>query len=206
MPLILLTFSRQNIPCAMVYGLYVLFLECRALIATVARKIVCELDPSVGGSGPHAFAVRVSALRLSVSTRPSHPAPRFVTIAIALRWKRGTGCRPSFFPKNGRRILFSAGRDTISENQPDGQISGPALSRGHPSIGLCPLLRMRSLACSTLTNGSPFAASVDAPSGAGTLSRFVVRANLPATNSFASVLALRKQRPPNFHGRIGYAD
>jgi hypothetical protein len=38
------------------------------------------VDPSVGGSGPHAFAVRLSAHHLTRQQRPSHPARRFVTI------------------------------------------------------------------------------------------------------------------------------
>jgi hypothetical protein len=42
----------------------------------------CKLDASVGASGPHDFAVRVSAVRLAKLPRPLHPAPRFVTIAI----------------------------------------------------------------------------------------------------------------------------
>src|ERR1700730_19209084 len=34
-----------------------------------------DLDASVGASGPHDFAVRVSIARLATPTRPSHPAP-----------------------------------------------------------------------------------------------------------------------------------
>jgi hypothetical protein len=34
-----------------------------------------KLDASVGASGPHDFAVRVSIARLATPTRPSHPAP-----------------------------------------------------------------------------------------------------------------------------------
>src|SRR6202011_4666995 len=39
------------------------------------------VDPSVGGTGPHAFAVRVCLRSSRRPTRPSHPASRFVTIA-----------------------------------------------------------------------------------------------------------------------------
>ena len=35
----------------------------------------CELDPSVGRSGPHDFTVRIGRARLAQPTRPSHPAP-----------------------------------------------------------------------------------------------------------------------------------
>jgi hypothetical protein len=47
------------------------------LIATVAREIVHEVDPSVGGSGPHDFAVRVRHARLACHPRPSHPRPTY---------------------------------------------------------------------------------------------------------------------------------
>ncbi|TMJ57456.1 MAG: hypothetical protein E6G79_22575 [Alphaproteobacteria bacterium] len=39
------------------------------------------LDASVGASGPHNFAVRVSAFRQARRPRPLHPAPTSVTIA-----------------------------------------------------------------------------------------------------------------------------
>src|ERR1035438_9025433 len=35
----------------------------------------CKLDASVGASGPHDFAVRVSIARLASPKRPPHPAP-----------------------------------------------------------------------------------------------------------------------------------
>jgi hypothetical protein len=40
-----------------------------------------RLDASVGASGPHDFAVRVSHARQSQLSRPPHPTARFVTIA-----------------------------------------------------------------------------------------------------------------------------
>ena len=41
----------------------------------------CQLDASVEASGPHDFAVRVSAVRQKHYQRPPHPAPTSVTIA-----------------------------------------------------------------------------------------------------------------------------
>src|ERR1700743_361617 len=38
-----------------------------------------ELDASVGASGPHDFAVRISAARLATLTRPPQPVPTSVT-------------------------------------------------------------------------------------------------------------------------------
>jgi len=61
LPLILLTILSQNIPCAMVLRLIRDLPGVPGLLATVARELVHELDPSVGGSGPHDFAVREAA-------------------------------------------------------------------------------------------------------------------------------------------------
>jgi hypothetical protein len=41
-----------------------------------------KLDASVGASGPHGFAVRVSTIRQARRPRPPHPAPTSVTIMI----------------------------------------------------------------------------------------------------------------------------
>jgi hypothetical protein len=49
--------------------------RCPGFLATVALRIITtRLDPSVGRSGPHAFAVRIRAARLATLTRPSLPA------------------------------------------------------------------------------------------------------------------------------------
>jgi hypothetical protein len=40
-----------------------------------------RLDASIGASGPHDFAVRISRARQSQLSRPPHPTARFVTIA-----------------------------------------------------------------------------------------------------------------------------
>ena len=42
---------------------------------SLAEIIIRELDPSVGGSGPHDFAVRLCRVRLTQHQRPSHPRP-----------------------------------------------------------------------------------------------------------------------------------
>src|SRR5436190_21385820 len=43
--------------------------HCRQQVTT------CQLDASVGASGPHDFTVRPSAVRLQHCRRPPHPAP-----------------------------------------------------------------------------------------------------------------------------------
>src|SRR3978361_472667 len=40
------------------------------------RRKLRQLDASVGASGPHDFAVRVSTFRQACHQRPPHPAPR----------------------------------------------------------------------------------------------------------------------------------
>ena len=60
-----------------------------AAVACVTRERRRKLDPSVGGSGPHDFAVRTGAARLAARARPSHPTPRFVTTRNAPQ--AGTG-------------------------------------------------------------------------------------------------------------------
>jgi hypothetical protein len=83
--------GTTGIPCAMVYGLWRALPGVRAFLVTVARGIITRgLDPGIGGSGPHAFAVRFSFTRRVKPSRPSHPAPRFVTIAKRLCSGRGT--------------------------------------------------------------------------------------------------------------------
>jgi hypothetical protein len=44
-------------------------------------RIARQLDASVGASGPHSLGRTRPALRRCAQPRPSHPAPRFVTIA-----------------------------------------------------------------------------------------------------------------------------
>jgi hypothetical protein len=81
--------KQSGTPCAMVYGLFralVTGLSCHRRFADNPAK----LDTSVGVSGPHDFAVRHSFIRRLKPPRPSHPAPRFVTIAKRPPCERGT--------------------------------------------------------------------------------------------------------------------
>jgi hypothetical protein len=70
-------------PCAMVLRLIARSPRCAGLIATVAGGfIVRQLDPSVGRSGPHAFAVRISRVRQPRRYVHRIPDPTSVTTAI----------------------------------------------------------------------------------------------------------------------------
>jgi hypothetical protein len=67
--------GTTGIPCAMVLRLIRDLPGVRASLATVvSREAPAKLDPSVGGSGPHDFAVRVRAARLAAPIRPPLPA------------------------------------------------------------------------------------------------------------------------------------
>jgi len=60
-------------------------------LATVTPKKLAsrKLDASTEASGPHDFAVRLSHARQSQLSRPSHPDPRFMTIAHTPLWWDG---------------------------------------------------------------------------------------------------------------------
>jgi hypothetical protein len=50
--------------------------RCTGLFSHRRRRFIDrQLDPSVGRSGPHDFAVRTGRARLPQPLRPSHPAP-----------------------------------------------------------------------------------------------------------------------------------
>jgi hypothetical protein len=93
--------KHSGIPCAMVLRLIRALPGVPGLIASVTREIVHGLDPSVGRSGPRDFAVRVDAARLPAPTRPSHPAPTSVTIAI----------RPSDRVRNAEKLRLICASD-----------------------------------------------------------------------------------------------
>jgi hypothetical protein len=67
---------QSGLPCAMVYGLYALSPVTGLSCHRHPRNDFRELDASVGASGPHDFAVRVSTFRQIAHSRPPHPAPR----------------------------------------------------------------------------------------------------------------------------------
>jgi hypothetical protein len=69
-------------PHTMVYSLLRALPGEPGFLATVILGIAStDLDTSVGVSGPHDFAVRFRHLRLRHRQRPSHPAPRLLTIS-----------------------------------------------------------------------------------------------------------------------------
>ncbi len=85
--------------------------------------IISALDPSVGGSGPHGFAVRIRSARLALPTRPPHPCPRFLTIAKRPSCGRDARREATDLPDGTSGIFFAEGLDRNSVNQHVGQIS-----------------------------------------------------------------------------------
>jgi hypothetical protein len=84
--------QQSGIPCTMVYRLIRALPGVPGLIATVATRNTCftQLDPSVGGSGPHDFTVRSSSTRQPSRSVHRIPRPTFVTTRTPLFKKRGT--------------------------------------------------------------------------------------------------------------------
>jgi hypothetical protein len=67
----------SSIPCANGFNgfLRALLGEPGLLSPSLARSSSHRLNPSVGGSGPHDFAVRFQVARLAPQQRPPHPVP-----------------------------------------------------------------------------------------------------------------------------------
>jgi hypothetical protein len=95
--------EHSGIPCAMVYGLYVLSPVSGLFSHRRPAIRFTELDPSVGGSGPHDFAVRADIARLATPTRPPHPVPTSVAIGeTPLSGRIRMRIDKHIFRKNGR--------------------------------------------------------------------------------------------------------
>jgi hypothetical protein len=76
--------ETSDIPCAMVLTPIARSPRRPGFFASVTRRHVYTLDPSVGGSGPHALAVHDHAVRHATRPRPPHSTPTFVTVATPL--------------------------------------------------------------------------------------------------------------------------
>jgi hypothetical protein len=98
----------------MVYGLWRALPGVPGLLASVARKLACELDPSIGGTGPRAFAVRAGFAHVSRKPRAS-TAPRFQRRDGRDAPLDGNGMRRENhkFAKIGSGIFFAGGLDII---------------------------------------------------------------------------------------------
>ena len=77
--------KQSGLPCAMVLTVsFVLFLVTGFLSPSPRKKLASQkLDASIGASGPHDFAVRLTRCSSKAHRRPPHPIPTFVTMANA---------------------------------------------------------------------------------------------------------------------------
>jgi len=100
--------QRAGIPCANGFnGLLRALPGESGFLATIADGSSRQLDASVEASGPHDFAVRKAApFVVRQGSRPPHPAPTSVTIAIrpSLRARDGFGYAADLGER--RRKLF----------------------------------------------------------------------------------------------------
>jgi len=113
--------THAGIPCAMVLRLIAGSprrpgFDCLRRL----RVLTLRLDPSIGGSGPHAFAVREGCFRPRVAALKHphvHRIPLPTSVTIAIRPSCGGGMRRDdhMFLKNGRGIFFAEGVDKISD-------------------------------------------------------------------------------------------
>jgi hypothetical protein len=63
---------------------FVLSLATGFLATIISGKLASQkLDASIGASGPHDFAVRITRCSSKAHPRPPHPIPTFVTMANA---------------------------------------------------------------------------------------------------------------------------
>ncbi|HTD85021.1 MAG TPA: hypothetical protein VK850_00465, partial [Candidatus Binatia bacterium] len=82
----------------------------------------CQLDASIEASEPHDFAVRITQRSSALPSRPPHPVPTSVTIAI--RPSCGTGWRAYKFDlgQTGNGMFLQMGLDSPNQIDPLQQI------------------------------------------------------------------------------------
>jgi hypothetical protein len=102
--------ETSGTPCAMALRLLRALPGVPGLLASVAAQIALQqLDPSVGGTGPHGLTVRAGHARLAQLLRPSHPASRSVTIGLTPLLSRRDDAMIAQFAKNGSKIFAAGG-------------------------------------------------------------------------------------------------
>ncbi len=97
--------EQPALPAQWCYGLYVVSSVRRAFWPPSPCVRHARLDPSVGGSGPHDFAVRFNPFVFAIPRpgRNVHRSPPPTLVTIAKRPSGGSGMRREdhIFPKNG---------------------------------------------------------------------------------------------------------
>jgi hypothetical protein len=105
--------GTPGFPCAMVLTVSFVLSPVTGLFCHRRLRVTtCKLDASVGASGPHDFAVRVSAARLASPKRPSHPAPNVRDDRdTPLLWGAGQHRSIPVSTKSGSGIFLQVGLD-----------------------------------------------------------------------------------------------
>src|SRR5947209_14359403 len=88
------------------------------------------LDASIEASGPHDFAVRIRCCSSAARPRPSHPAPRFVTLRNAPRSEQDGSIARFDLPDGESQIFLPMGLDSNFGRQvicPSGKSAAPEL-------------------------------------------------------------------------------
>jgi hypothetical protein len=111
-------------PAQWFYGFLRALLGDRALLPpSLSQVALRKLDASVGASGPHDFAVRVSAIRQRRRPRPPHPAPNVRDVRNAPLSGRDGGGYRSDLGWRQRGIFLRNGLDSEIAKQPVRQIT-----------------------------------------------------------------------------------
>jgi hypothetical protein len=159
-------------PAQWFYGLSRALLGVRALIATVMREIVHALDPSVGESGPHAFAVR-RPHHSSADAAFVHRIPHSTSVTTAKRpsYRGGTGrVSASDLPDGASGKIAASG---VTQPKPFEVPSKIGFRRGR----LCPLspsLRARDRRARGGSAGRGVDRRVNQPTSSETSGRIII--------------------------------
>jgi hypothetical protein len=125
----------------MVYGLYVLSPVCRPVCRLVSHRrppiITGELDPSIGGPGPHDFAIRSFALVSRDLKRPSHPASTFYDEREAPLGEQDAH-KKSHISEKQKKVYFSQGLDTLLIRRSDLPVGPTRLYRSSVKAPIAP--------------------------------------------------------------------
>jgi hypothetical protein len=95
----------------------------RALLPPSLRELPAKLDASVGASGPHDFAVRVSTFRQIVPSASTASRPALMTLRNAPLSGRDTRSNAPDLPDGESKIFLQSRLDTILAPVPVGQIT-----------------------------------------------------------------------------------
>jgi hypothetical protein len=110
--------GSPGIPCAMVLTVSFVLSPVTGLVCHRRLRFTRKLDASVGASGPHDFAVRVSTVRQAVLPASTASRPASVTIASRPSEGRDGGGSIADLGQAGTEIFLQAGLDRANHVDP----------------------------------------------------------------------------------------